>query len=226
MRDDNKKRRPIRSFVKRTGRMTASQKRGLGAAFSCYGLFSQQGLLDPSVRFGRDVDRVLEIGFGMGHAFLEQIQANPAVDFIGVEVHSPGVGRLLGSALDTGVKNLVVYSEDVNLVLQQAIPDASLSKVQLFFPDPWHKKRHHKRRLVSAPFVSLVGQKLKIGGQFHLATDWEPYAEHMIQVMDSSPVFKKENLDSIRFSRFSTRFERRGISLGHVITDLLYIKNT
>jgi tRNA (guanine-N7-)-methyltransferase len=120
----------------------------------------------------------------------------------------------------------VVYSEDVNVVLQQAIPDASLSKVQLFFPDPWHKKRHHKRRLVSAPFVSLVGQKLKIGGQFHLATDWEPYAEHMIQVMDSSPVFKKENLDSIRFSRFSTRFERRGISLGHVITDLLYIKNT
>ena len=222
---DERKRRRIRSFVKRTGRITPAQHRGIEQGFARYGLTSEEGLLDSAVFFGRNVDRVLEIGFGMGDAFIEQVQANPGVDFIGVEVHSPGVGSLLKAALDNSVTNLAVYSEDVNTVLQEAIPDGSLSKAQLFFPDPWPKKRHHKRRLVSASFVALVAKKLKTGGQLHLETDWEPYAEQMITVMEASSEFRKENPDNIRFPRFSTRFERRGVLLGHRIVDLAYIKN-
>lgn len=224
MDNEEKYQRKIRSFVLRQGRMTPAQQRGMEQGFECYGITSEQGPLDAMACFGRDADRVLEIGFGMGHAFLKQVQANPDVDFIGVEVHTPGVGSVLNKALDVELTNLAVYNEDVMQVLQKAIPDGSLTKLQLFFPDPWPKKRHHKRRLVSLDFIGLVAQKLKSAGIFHMATDWEPYAEYMEEVMASSPQFVRIKEDNIPLPRFSTRFERRGLALGHAVVDLAYQK--
>jgi tRNA (guanine-N7-)-methyltransferase len=226
MSESGKYKREIRSFVLRAGRMTPAQQRGMEQGFARYGVSSSQGLLDPVARFGRDENRILEIGFGMGHAFLEQVESNPDADFIGVEVHTPGVGSVLNKALDSDLPNLVVYNEDVNAVLNQSLPDNSLAKVQLFFPDPWPKKRHHKRRLVSLPFVELIAQKLKPGGVFHMATDWAPYAEYMEEVMATCPIFSKQDLaiDAIFLPRFSTRFERRGVALGHEVADLVYVK--
>lgn len=224
MSDDKPYKRQIRSFVKRTGRMTPAQQRGMEQGFSRYGLSHDQGGLDPTACFGRDADRVLEIGFGMGHAFIEQIKANPQTDFIGIEVHTPGVGSVLNAALDADLQNLVVYNEDAIAVLDQAIPDASLTKLQLFFPDPWPKKRHNKRRIVTPAFVAMVFRKLKAGGQFHMATDWEPYAEFMCEIIAQASGFGRLNTEFVLYPRFSTRFERRGERLGHNVTDLVYQK--
>lgn len=214
----DKPRREIRSFVQRTGRMTPAQQRGLDQGFSRYGRKSEQGVLS----LARDAERVFEIGFGMGYAFVEQVRANPEVDFIGVEVHTPGVGSVLNEALEHGLDNLVVYSEDANQVLDRCIEDGSLTKLQLFFPDPWPKKRHHKRRLVQPAFIEKILPKLKQGGVIHFATDWEPYAEHMLEVLQQFPQLQASA--EVYLPRFSTRFERRGLKLGHKVTDLVYIK--
>lgn len=210
--------RQIRSFVQRAGRMTAAQQRGIDQGFARYGRKSEQGILIPA----RNAEQVLEIGFGMGHAFIEQVRANPSVDFIGVEVHTPGVGSVLNEALEYDLQNLVVYSEDANQVLDQCITDQSLSKIQLFFPDPWPKKRHHKRRLVQTVFIEKILPKLKMGGTLHFATDWEPYAEHMLEILEQFPQLKASHQTYL--PRFSTRFERRGLKLGHKVTDLWYTK--
>jgi len=220
--------RRIRSFVMRAGRMTEGQQRGWDEGFSQWGLTLEQGPVDWHHVFGREARRVLEIGFGMGDSLVTMAAAQPDVDFIGVEVHKPGVGRLLSQVRQQGLTNVRVFAEDAVEVFERCIPESSLDGLQIFFPDPWHKKRHHKRRLIQPDFVAMASRRLAPGGLFHLATDWEPYAEHMLEVMaDESSLVN--TAPSRGFSerpewRPETKFERRGARLGHGVWDLLYSK--
>lgn len=220
--------RKVRSFVKREGRLTNGQAKALEQFWDIMGLKHQDGLIDPSVLFGNDNPVVLEIGFGMGKSLVEMAKNAPELNFIGVEVHRPGVGACIGLAQEEGVNNLKVYEHDAIEVLADCIPAESLTTVQLFFPDPWHKKKHHKRRIVQASFVEAIRQKLKVGGVFHMATDWENYAECMLEDMISSPGFKNlsENNDYVPRpeSRPLTKFEDRGQNLGHGVWDLQFEK--
>ena len=183
-------RRTIKSFVMRAGRMTEGQQRGLEQGWPKYGLELADGLRDFDEVFGRSAPRTFEIGFGMGHSTLEMAAAAPEQDFIGVEVHKPGVGALLSGLVSQKLTNVRVYSCDALEVLRDCVADASLDRVLLFFPDPWHKSRHHKRRIVQPAFAELVRRKLKVGGVLHMATDWEPYAEHMLEVMNVAPGYR------------------------------------
>ncbi|TWH76107.1 tRNA (guanine-N(7)-)-methyltransferase [Azomonas agilis] len=220
------KKRPIRSFVIRAGRMTEGQQRGLEQGWPRFGLELESGPLNFEQTFGRQAPRTFEIGFGMGHSTLEMAAAAPDIDFIGVEVHKPGVGALLNGALTQGLTNLRVYSCDALDVLRQCVADASLDRVLLFFPDPWHKSRHHKRRIVQPAFAELVRQKLKPGGVLHMATDWEPYAEYMLEVMSVAPGYRNLAEDGRYVPRPEerpvTKFERRGERLGHGVWDLKF----
>ncbi len=221
--------RRIRSFVMRAGRMTEGQQRGWDEGFPRLGLTIAMGALDWQTVFGGTGRRVLEIGFGMGDSLAQMAAADPDTQFIGIEVHRPGVGRLLSVALDQGIDNLRVYAEDAVEVLEKCVADSSLDGVQIYFPDPWHKKRHHKRRLIQPVFVAQLASKLKPGGVLHLATDWEPYAEQMLEVLEASPVLSN-CAGAGQFSprpdyRPETKFERRGARLGHGVWDLLYQKS-
>ena len=169
--------RKVRSFVKREGRLTKNQERAINDHWQEMGLNHSDGVIDSQVLFANDNPVVLEIGFGMGKSLVEMAEASPELNFIGIEVHKPGVGACISSAIDAGVKNLKVYEHDAIEILADCIPDGMLTTVQLFFPDPWHKKKHHKRRIVSTVFVETIRQKLKVDGVFHMATDWENYAE-------------------------------------------------
>ena len=228
MTDSEPKHRRIRSFVRRQGRMTDRQERALEQLWPKYGLEPGDQLLDLDVEFGRCAPRVLEIGFGMGDALAEMAQAQPQHDYLGIEVHRPGVGRLLSKLEEQGSNNVRVFCFDAIEVLQHQIPDESLDRVLLFFPDPWHKKRHNKRRIVRPEFVEMIRAKLKPGGVFHMATDWQDYAGWMMDVMNAAVGF--ENLAGPgQYSerpdyRPVTKFERRGHRLGHGIWDLLYKK--
>lgn len=219
--------RTIRSFVMRTGRMTPSQEKALGEQWPIYGLNADGTLLDFTAIFGRQAPVVLEIGFGMGDSLLAMAQAAPEKDFIGIEVHLPGVGRLMNLAQQAGATNLRVMKDDAVEILKKQVPDGSLSGVQIFFPDPWHKKKHHKRRIVQPEFVALLAQKMVLGGILHLATDWAEYAEHMMEVMSAAPDFRNTQGDG-QFTdgrpafRPETKFERRGHRLGHGVWDLLF----
>lgn len=218
--------RAIRSFVVRAGRMTEGQQRALTDNWPTYGLEMKNGPIDPATLFGDSRPVTLEIGFGMGDSLLEMAKRNPEKGFIGIEVHPPGVGRLLGRAAEEGVTNLRVYCEDAVEVLAQCIPDGSLAGLQLFFPDPWPKKRHHKRRIVQPAFAEAVRQKLSIGGTFHMATDWQPYAEHMMEVMSAAPGYRNQAGEG-EYSpqpewRPVTKFQRRGEKLGHGVWDLIF----
>lgn len=215
--------RPVRSFVRREGRMTAAQTNALKALWPRYGIDWGPGQLDLDAVFGRRAPRVLEIGFGNGDALLAAAAARPDQDFIGVEVHRPGAGSLMRRAAQSDIDNLRVSTHDAIEVLQQQIADASLSSVLLFFPDPWPKKRHHKRRIVQPEFVALVANKLVDGGMFHMATDWEPYAEWMREVMSASPAFEG-GVTERPATRPRTRFEHRGERLGHAVTDLVFTR--
>lgn len=212
------KHRRIRSFVLRAGRMTDGQQRAMDAQWPTYGLELSDGLIDLPAPV------VLELGFGMGASLLQQCQQEPDKTFIGIEVHPPGVGRLLSQAAEAGVSNLKVYQDDGIEVLDRCIPDASLSRFQLYFPDPWHKKRHHKRRIVQPDFVAKVRSKLAPGGLFHMATDWEPYAEHMDEVMAGAQGFRDARAgDRSRPDwRPVTKFQTRGEKLGHGVWDLVF----
>ncbi|MDH0497560.1 tRNA (guanosine(46)-N7)-methyltransferase TrmB [Stutzerimonas stutzeri] len=219
-------RRTIKSFVMRAGRMTEGQQRGLEQGWPKYGLELADGLRDFDEVFGRSAPRTFEIGFGMGHSTLEMAAAAPEQDFIGVEVHKPGVGALLSGLVSQKLTNVRVYSCDALEVLRDCVADASLDRVLLFFPDPWHKSRHHKRRIVQPAFAELVRRKLKVGGVLHMATDWEPYAEHMLEVMNVAPGYRNLAQDGRCVPRPTerpvTKFERRGERLGHGVWDLKF----
>ncbi len=218
--------RVLRSFVQRAGRLTPAQQRALDGLWPKYGLEIAQGRLDAPARFGRTAPLVLEIGFGNGEALIHGALHSPARDFIGIEVHKPGVGRALNAIEANALTNLRLYAEDAVEVLKQCIGESALDEVRIYFPDPWHKKRHVKRRLIQPGFVELLASRIAPGGLLHLATDWEPYAEQMWEVMDASPQFR--NSVGARGHvprpdwRPETHFERRGLRLGHGVWDLLY----
>lgn len=218
--------RTIKSFVMRAGRMTDGQQRGLDVGWPRFGLDLEAGAQDLDTLFGRQAPRTLEIGFGMGHSLLEMAAAAPEEDFIGIEVHRPGVGALLSGLLAQELGNVRVYACDALEVLRTCIADASLDRVLLFFPDPWHKARHNKRRIVQPAFAERVRQKLKPGGVLHMATDWEPYAEYMLEVMQVAPGYRNLAQDG-RYvprpaERPTTKFERRGERLGHGVWDMKF----
>jgi len=216
----------IRSFVKREGRLTKGQLRALNELFPTYGITLAQGRLDLDRLFGRAAPRILEIGFGNGASLAAIAARHPDTDYLGIEVHRPGVGNLLLQIEGQGLMNIRISNDDAVEVLEQQIPAASLDAVYLFFPDPWHKKRHHKRRIVQPAFAQLIRHKLKIGGLFHLATDWENYADSMLEVLTSQEGF--ENVAGPgRFTprpdyRPLTKFEQRGQRLGHKVRDLVF----
>jgi len=222
------KRRTIKSYVLRQGRLTRGQQLALDQLWPVYGIDFKPERLDLDTLFNRPAAITLEVGFGNGDSLMQQAASKPQNNYLGIEVHRPGVGRLLHLADNAGITNVRVINHDAVEVLQQQIPDQGLDCVQLFFPDPWHKKRHHKRRIVKAEFIQLIHQKLKPGGMFHLATDWHDYAEHMLAEMEQANGFSNtsgkgnyaENTD-----RPLTKFERRGQRLGHGVWDLVYRKN-
>lgn len=223
---DERPRRGIKSFVMRSGRMTEGQQRGLDQGWPKFGLQLEDGLRDFDQLFGRSAPRTFEIGFGMGHSTLEMAAAAPEQDFIGVEVHRPGVGALLNGLMTQNLNNMRVYSCDAMEVLRDCVADASLDRVLLFFPDPWHKAKHNKRRIVQPAFAELVRQKLKVGGVLHMATDWQPYAEYMLEVMNVAPGYQNLAEDGQYVprptERPTTKFERRGERLGHGVWDLKF----
>jgi tRNA (guanine-N7-)-methyltransferase len=218
--------RRIRSFVLRAGRTTAAQERALTELWSTYGIDSSGLPIDLQAVFGRTARRCLEIGFGTGEVIGSLAENNPDIDYLGVEVHRSGVGRLLLRAEQAELKNLRVICSDVVEVLRDRIADRSFDEVLVFFPDPWHKKRHHKRRLIEPDFVSMVAAKLRTGGIFRLATDWQDYAEQMLAVCNAEPLLCTSSPDSTYVARPEfrppTRFERRGERLGHGVWDLAY----
>ena len=226
--DNEEKRRSIRSFVLRTGRMTPGQQKAYDSHWSSKGLLMADGMIDYAEVFGRQSPVVLEIGFGMGASLVEMAKAAPEQDFIGIEVHLPGVGKLLHGMEQHSVDNIRVYCDDAVEVLNQCIADNSLDRIQIYFPDPWHKKKHHKRRLIQPPFVQALRSKLKAGGVLHLATDWQPYAEHMMEVMVAADGFSNQAQGSDFADRPAyrpiTKFEQRGQRLGHGVWDLLFEK--
>jgi tRNA (guanine-N7-)-methyltransferase len=218
--------RPIRSFVLRAGRITAAQDRALRELWPRYGLEFAGTALDLDAIFGRAAPRCLEIGFGTGEVLGALAIANPGIDYLGVEVHRSGVGRLLLQAEQAHLSNLRVICHDAVEVLAAGIGDQSLGEVLVFFPDPWHKKRHHKRRLIEPGFVATLAQKLQSGAVLRLATDWQPYAQQMLEVCNANPDLVTLSPEC-RFVerppfRLPTRFERRGERLGHGVWDLAY----
>ncbi len=220
--------RPIRSFVRRQGRFTPAQRAATEQLWTRYGLDHAAGQIEPSRLFPSRSRLIVEIGFGMGYTLAELAARDPDCGFIGIEVHRPGVGKLLALLEEQGLENVRVYCHDAVEVLGHCIPDESLDGLLLFFPDPWHKKRHHKRRLVQPPFVAQVQRKLKPGGTFHLATDWEHYAQQMLEVVEASTgwvnLAGKGCFAPRPATRPETRFEARGLRLGHEVRDLLFRK--
>jgi tRNA (guanine-N7-)-methyltransferase len=220
--------RRIRSFVLRAGRTTPAQERALVELWPRYGAELGAAPLDLAALFGREARRVVEIGFGVGEVIGTLAECNPHIDYLGIEVHRAGIGRLLLRAAESGLKNLRVISKDAVDVLHDHIIDGSLDEVLVFFPDPWHKKRHHKRRLLDENFVSLLAAKLRSGGILHIATDWQAYAEQILAVCNSNPELQTLSADSTYVPRPdfrpATRFERRGARLGHDTWDFAYEK--
>jgi tRNA (guanine-N7-)-methyltransferase len=219
-------RRTVRSFVVRAGRMTAAQERAWRELWPRYGVATGSEPLDLPAAFGRDAPRTLEIGFGNGETLATLAAAHPERDYVGIEVHRPGVGHLMLRAAELGITNLRIVCRDAVEVLEHCIPPASLDEVLLYFPDPWPKKRHHKRRIVQPGFVDLVASRLGSGGVLRMATDWQPYAEHMLAVASECAALRNVAIDGGYVprpgSRPVTRFERRGQRLGHGVWDLAF----
>lgn len=208
--------------------MTPGQAHAYESMMPIYGFEYQKEMLDMQTLFGNNNPVALEIGFGMGASLVEQAKLYPNRNYIGIEVHRPGVGSLLVRMKELQVTNIRVISHDAVEVLADMIPDQSLQLLQLFFPDPWHKKRHHKRRIVNQAFVDLVRQKLVTSGHFHMATDWQNYAEHMLEVMLQASGWKNCSADNDFIpkpeDRPVTKFQRRGEGLGHGVWDLMFEK--
>lgn len=220
--------KPVRSFVIRAGRITAGQKNAFDTAWPTFGLSLFDGQIDPEKIFGRSAALVVEIGFGMGDSLFQMAKNEPDKNFIGIEVHPPGVGRLINLAHQQSLPNLRVYMADAMDVMEDCIPDGTIDRLQLYFPDPWHKKKHHKRRILQPPFVQKIYPKIKAGGVFHMATDWQPYAEHMLEVMSAAQGFQNVQA-TFPYSprpeyRPITKFEKRGERLGHGVWDIVFKK--
>jgi tRNA (guanine-N7-)-methyltransferase len=213
----------IRSFVVRAGRMTKAQRSAFELGWDAYGLRLADGAIDLDTVFGRNNPKVVEIGFGMGGSLLEMVEAQPDTDFIGIEVHPPGVGSLINAAQEKNISNLKVYLADATDVLNECFADGSLDRVQIYFPDPWHKKKHNKRRIIQPKFLQLIRKKIRIGGIVHMATDWQPYAEQMLELIVEADGFKNMAQDYVPRPDFRplTKFERRGERLGHGVWDLM-----
>lgn len=221
-----RERRAVRSFVLRGGRLTDGQKRALEELWPRWGIDPGDGLLDFADLFGNDAPVILEIGFGDGDATWRMAEAEPQHNFLGVEVHRPGVGRLLLTLEEKGIGNVRVVCGDAVELLHKCIPPASLAGVRVYFPDPWPKKRHHKRRIVQPAFIDLLASRMQGGAILHLATDWMPYAEHMLEVMRASRAFENLSPGSGSCARPAwrprTKYERRGERLGHPVSDLVF----
>lgn len=220
--------RRIRSFVLREGRMTDAQQRAFGDYWPRYGIDHAGTPQDFAALFGRQAPVVMEIGFGNGEALARASEMDVARDFIGVEVHGPGVGRLLNALAARDARNVRIFRHDAVEVLTHDIAPGALGEVRIWFPDPWPKKRHHKRRLIQPDFVALLASRMRVGGLLHLATDWQPYAEHMLAVLEAVPDLRNAAESGVYADqpawRMETHFERRGRNLGHGVWDLLYRK--
>jgi tRNA (guanine-N7-)-methyltransferase len=225
MSDIEKKHRRIRSFMRRQGRATVSQKNALENLWDKYCLDPTQSYHFAEV-FQRQAPLIVEIGFGNGDSLAEMAVANPHLDYIGIEVHKPGVGRLMLLLEQKNLNNVRIYHHDAIEILEQKIPDHSLAGVQLFFPDPWQKRCHHKRRIVKPSFIDLVTKKLSAGGYFHTATDWEHYAKEMLTIISAHEKLinssKTKNYCERPEYRPLTKFEQRGMRLGHGVWDLVF----
>jgi len=221
---DPSKRRAIRSYVLRQGRLTDAQRRALEELLPIHGVPFAAAVLDLERLFGRAAPKFLEIGFGMGETTAAIAQAHPENDYLGVEVHSPGVGSLLQRIAALGLVNLRIIQHDAAEVLEQMIAPGTLDGVHLFFPDPWPKKRHHKRRLVQSDFAALLASRLKPGAYLHAATDWEDYAQQMLEVLSAEPALLNTagQFADGAAARPPTKFERRGLDLGHPVRDLVF----
>jgi len=219
-------RRPVRSFVLRGGRLTEGQKRALDQFWPRFGIEKGESLLDFKSLFGNDAPVIMEIGFGNGDATWQMAQACPAENYLGVEVHQPGVGHLLLKMEQQGIVNIRIANDDAVEFLRNRVPKESLDGARIYFPDPWPKKRHHKRRLIQPSLIELLASRMSPGALLHLATDWEPYAEHMLQVMRSSQGFvnlsPSGNYCDKPEWRPQTKYEKRGERLGHQVRDLLF----
>ncbi len=219
-------RRAIRSFVVRAGRMTTAQQRAWRDLWPQWGIVDADAPVDFSTTFGRTAPVTLEIGFGNGESLIALAMAHPERNFVGLEVHPPGVGHLLLRCETECATNVRVVCHDAVEVLQQRVADGTVDEILLYFPDPWPKKRHHKRRIVQPAFVDLVARKLAPGGVFRMATDWEPYAQHMLETAGGCPALRNESpaggFVARPDSRPVTRFERRGQRLGHGVWDLAF----
>ncbi len=224
--EGEKPRRTIRSFVLREGRITPAQQRAFAEHWPRFGVDYIGVARDLGALFGRVAQRVLEIGFGNGEALAWSSAHDPARDYLGIEVHRPGVGRLMNALAASRARNVRLWNHDAVEVLQNESPRGSLDEVRIWFPDPWPKKRHHKRRLVQPAFVELLAARMKPGGLLHLATDWPEYALHMRDVLATQPDWRLREGASGESKRpawrIETRFEQRGLKLGHPVTDLLY----
>jgi tRNA (guanine-N7-)-methyltransferase len=216
--------RPVRSFVLRQGRMSPAQQRALDTLLPKYGIAFRPALLDFAAAFGRIAPVIVEIGFGMGETTAALAAANAQWDFLGLEVHGPGVGALLNRIDAAGLTNLRVIRHDAVEVVAQMIPEGSLAGVHVYFPDPWPKKRHHKRRLLQAPFVHALALRIAPGGYLHVATDWEPYAAEMLATLGAESLLVNTARDYVPRPAYRplTKFERRGIRLGHGVWDIVF----
>jgi len=224
---EEKQHRRIRSFVLRQGRLTKGQERALEMGWPQFGINYSEHLLDLDQIFGRaESGKILEIGFGMGESTAKIAQTLPDYDFLAVEVHTPGVGSLLKLIQEQVLTNIRIIQHDVVEVLQHMLPDNSLDGVHIFFPDPWHKKRHHKRRLIQAEFIKLLCCKLKSGAYIHVATDWQEYAEWVFEVLTAELQLKNTAKDYAEKPSYRplTKFESRGIKLGHGVWDLVFVR--
>jgi len=217
-------RRSVRSYVLRQGRLTAAQQRACDELLPRYGIPFRDARLDLDQVFGRPAPRILEIGFGMGETTADIAARHPENDYLGIEVHTPGVGSLLKRIADARLTNVRVIQHDAVEVLQAMIPEASLDGVHIYFPDPWPKKRHHKRRLLQPSFTALLASRMKPGAYVHVATDWEDYALAILEVLRAEPALENTAAEFAPRPQWrpETKFEARGLKLGHRVWDVLF----
>ena len=221
--------RAIRSFVLRQGRVSSAQQRAHDTLLPRFGIPFAEKAIDLEASFGRAAPKILEIGFGMGETTATIAKANPDRDYLGIEVHTPGVGSLLKTIGEEGITNIRVIQHDAVEVLKHMIAPGTLDGVHVFFPDPWPKKRHHKRRLLQPPLIALLASRMKSGAYLHTATDWEEYAQQMLAVLSAEPLLENTSTDASGYAprpayRPQTKFETRGLKLGHGVWDLVFRK--